>query len=639
MEFFDILNKSNAINDVWKYVLIMLRQEYKLSNDLLNLLCIFFSRIDDGNICMPLDLEILKNKWHNKMSGLENPDTSVDYDAVIDRGIAAVENYSGPVIFKYDLPSNERKNNLFVIHNGWIFTEKFFQSKQDIEKSVNRLFAKKYDVNASDIDAIKTRYDYGKFELAQAQAQAIAAAKGGQNLIVTGGPGTGKTTVICYLLLELLSKTPDYTIYMAAPSGKAAQRMQESIGNSLHGLRDCEKQRQSAACQKISDVKPLTIHKLLGWAGTGSHETKKFPPKSIFVIDEASMIDVVLFSRLLNAMDDARIFILGDRDQLVSVQPGAVFCDLTQQCPDSLIRLTESHRFQQGSEIYKLKENILRGEISDDDMQWSDIPNDFKQELINDQATVQNDDKKFPVKYFTISKPETKNNEIQSYVTDWYDMFYDNAQYSAVYAGLNLKSADIENKLDEIWNHIGMAKILCAENHAITGTENINKIICDHIKAKYQINSDGKFFVGEQIIITKNQELYDLSNGDIGIIVSLDNKKYIMIKRAKQNNAVDDTDDTELIRRTGNYIFYPLYLLPSDAVEPAYAITIHKSQGSEYYNIMVFLPESEKSPLLNRQILYTAITRTKKTTYIVSSPDNMKKAIATPYERDTRLFL
>ena len=113
-----------------------------------------------------------------------------------------------------------------------------------------------------------------------------------------------------------------------------------------------------------------------------------------------------------------------------------------------------------------------------------------------------------------------------------------------------------------------------------------------------------------------------------------------MIKREDVFSAAsDNAQNNEIIKHIGQYVFYPLYLLPSDSVESAYAITIHKSQGSEYDNILIFLPELNNSPLLNRQILYTAITRTKNTTYIVSNESNMKKSIQNCISRYTQVFV
>ncbi|MBP3316252.1 MAG: AAA family ATPase [Alphaproteobacteria bacterium] len=655
-EIFNELKAAKAISNAWEYVLIMLAQEYHVSDDIMKLFCVFFSLIDDGNICISLDENELKRKWHEKLAGLDAATISTDYDTVISRGILAISQYpaDNPLVFRYDAPGIERKNNMFVIYRGWLFTEKFFNAKQIVEESVNLLFSENANTSPEhgDEDAavasIKSKYDYTdnnsgrKFELAPEQARAIVRAKNGRNLIVTGGPGTGKTTVICYLLLEMLAKNGGCSIYMAAPSGKAAKRMRESIAGVLNGLKDEIKSTHREEIDILSDVEPITIHRLLGLSGFNTHETKKFPSDSVFVIDEASMIDVVLFAKLLNTITQShetqcpRIFILGDKDQLPSVQPGAVFCDLTQKYRgrDCLIELTKSQRFREKSEIFNLKEHIRHGEPVAVD--WCDFDcSTWQEELKTNQKNLKRGIKEYPVKYLTISDEDA----IDCAPREWYAAFYDAPEYQRVYSDLDLQSGDILRVLDGIWSHLETAKILCAENHGARGTDNINKTICQYVKSTHQLESDTDFFVGQQIIITKNQNLYDLSNGDIGVVVSIKGTKYIMIKRVKENSDASDGAVQNLILQMGNYIFYPLYLLPTDAIDSAYAITIHKSQGSEYNNILVILPESENSPLLNRQILYTAITRTKNATYIISSQDNMNRAIEKPAMRDTQLFL
>lgn len=657
MDLFYELKQIKAIDDVWKYVLSTIKQEYQLSDDLLNLFCLFFSLIDDGNVCIPLDVQQLKAKWNRKLNGLEAK-SAVDYDNIIEKGISAIKEFSpeNPLIFRCTDATDIRKNNMFVICNGWLFIEKFFNAKQIIEESVKTLFSEKTASETDDKDAaiqdIKSKYDYIKqdlqtlkqtnFELSLEQATAIARAKNGENLIISGGPGTGKTTVICYLLLELLSVNPGQQIYMAAPSGKAAKRMKESLTGALTNLKPSERSHQENSCAKISEIQPVTIHRLLGVAGGYMREPKKFPSGSIFVIDEASMIDIVLFSKLLNEIEqtpNARVFILGDQDQIPSVQPGAVFSDLIKRYrgTNSMIELVKSQRFPENSEIYKLKEHIRHGKDISVSL-LENISDDWKQELQQNQQDLQNGDKKYPVKYLTISKYD----DVQKSVKDWYDAFYNDQEYTKVYSCLDLTSPNISDTLDAIWSRTETAKILCAENRGMHGTDNVNKIICDYIKGKDVTtpeNNSDTFFVGEQIIITQNQHLYDLSNGDIGIIVSLNNKKYIMIKRAKGINESDTMAQGDLILRCGNYIFYPWYLLPTDSLAPAYAITIHKSQGSEYNNILVFMPDLNNSPLLNRQILYTAITRTKNATYIVSTRENLKTAIENQDTRDTGLFI
>ena len=627
LTFFNLLREINAVSEVWKYVLIMLKNQYDASEDVLNLFCLFFSLIDDGNTCISLDPDNLKCKWQKKILGLGQEYKDV-YDDVIEKGLRAVAIHAksdGHLICEYissDAPVNT--NSMFVIYKGWLFIEKFFAAKRDVEDGINTLFpinANAGNISAQDVKKIQEKYSK-MIPLTEEQARAILRAKE-QNLIITGGPGTGKTTVIFYLLLELLSQNKNHKIYMAAPSGKAAQRMKESITQSLSKVQD------GIVKEIISTIQPVTIHKLLGLSGVNTRERKKFQANSIFVIDESSMIDIELFAKLLNVIkqsDNVRVFILGDKDQLPSVQPGAVFCDLTEKRSDCLVELTKTKRFDEQSEIYKLKEQIRQHDSSAVSANW-----DAKLEFMGA-------DGKGRVKYMTISDKE----ETQKTVINWYNNFYNNEKYEKVYSNIDTTSADIMDVLNDIWNYIENAKILCAENNGIRGTIGINKVICGYITTKYAVGAVGDLFAGEQIIVTQNQNLYDLRNGDIGIIVLLDGKKYMMIKR---KNGVNDAGNNrnsvtqDRIFRIGDYIFYPLYLLPTDAIEPAYAITIHKSQGSEYDNILIFLPDSINSPLLSCQILYTAVTRTKYSTYIVSASDNMAKAIEEPEERDTQLFL
>jgi exodeoxyribonuclease V alpha subunit len=653
LQFFESLKSIKAISDIWKWVLIMLKSEYGMSDDLLKFFGLFFALIDDGNICISLDDATLKNKWVQKLAGVHQEYDAELYDKIIENGISAVKDYfATDGNYKTD---EIYRNDMFVVYKNWLFTERFFSAKQDVEDGINTLFpaVPKVKIASADREYIKNKYQTMNTENrapSDEQADAIIYAnlpierdgastkQGGvtpKNLIITGGPGTGKTTVICNLLWELLSKKENadkkYSVYMAAFSGKAAKRIKESIMDSLNKMKP--ELRQERAYKIISDVQPLTIHKLLGMSNVNAHEIKQFPSDSIFVIDEASMIDVELFAKLLNVIKqpaNARVFLLGDKDQLPPVQPGAVFSELTQKRKDCVIELTKNFRLAgaENTDVFKFKDWIqTEGKSEKPKTEWLDKLN---------LPDIVDAEKSNIVKCIRLSE----ESAIQSAVINWYYKFYESdAEYNKVYSDISNQSTVSEQTLDAIWQRIGYAKILCAENHGIRGTKRINNTICEYIKAKHpDIDSSGNFFVGEQIIVTKNQNLYDLSNGDIGIIVLLNGKKYMMIRREDVANKSNQAGNG-IIFRIGNYMFYPLYLLPTDAVDAAYAITIHKSQGSEYHNVLVFLPESENSPLLNRQILYTAVTRTKNTVYVVSSQKNIEKAVQTADSRDTQLFL
>ena len=182
-----------------------------------------------------------------------------------------------------------------------------------------------------------------------------------------------------------------------------------------------------------------------------------------------------------------------------------------------------------------------------------------------------------------------------------------------------------KDKCEAIWELSLKKRILSAERRGIYGVEQINKSACKLIRDYGAKKFTDRYFPGELLMITQNQAMYKLYNGDTGIVVYKDSTPYIMLKKASENE-------------TG-FVFYPLSWFPTDAVEPAFAITIHKSQGSEYDHVTMFLPKQEGHPLLNNQILYTGITRAKKTVTIIATEETFKAACETVIERDTGIEL
>ena len=672
--FFNKLAEMSCITPVWEKVLdVLLGLQPDISFEALAILCIYFSQLDDGNICIPLTQGKLTDKWQKKWEGLllqenklyQKTEDNKYFSQIIEKGLPQISADQLPNLIEYyeeesDTCTLPVFTKPFVIDSGWLFAAKYFKAKISIENKIS-LIMKHNTVPPLEEEKEKVR-DYfknltaseNKLPMILKDEQIQALLRGlNENLIITGGPGTGKTTVVCYLLWELfLTKDiMDYALYLAAPSGKAADRMKESISDTLARLNlekitaASEKAAALAVFNKLNNAQSSTIHRLLSFnPSTNSfryNSENLFEEKSIFVIDEASMIDITLFSSLLEAIPQgARVFILGDQDQLPSVQAGAVLGELLAKKTDSVAQLKESSRFNDNSDVGRLKNAMQEESPLDKNFalltQWKDWKenHDFS-EIPQGQ---------FPVTSFI---PESSFNnrqlQLEEIINCWSKAFYSDLVQMAAAVFNNSE----ESAFDRLWQAASRARILCAERKGLSGVENINNQICSNIPKAADESADNDYFTGQLLMLTKNQSMFCLYNGDSGIVVEHNNLKYLMVKKElKENKSSKSPDKTNYrslsqqgIFQKGSYIFYPLHLLPKESLETAYAITIHKSQGSGYKAILVMLPSQSGHPLLNRQIAYTAITRTEGATYIFADYDTLEAARKTVIQRDTRINL
>ncbi len=659
-DFFNQLYKLNAISSIWEKILDMLREmEKNISDQALDIFCIYFSLLDDGNTCIALNKEKLLAKWMKKWNGLllvnevseEEKDIlqEKDFEHIIEEGLKSFKDGSLKSIIE-DNPSEENNGKIFIISNidgnDWLFAEKYYCAKNIIEERIKKLFlaGQRKSLDKKSIADEFEKLTDKKFKLKERQLEAIARGQK-ENLIITGGPGTGKTTVITYLLWELFKDEDNLKkhLYLAAPSGKAADRMKESILEAINKI-NCDS--DCAAFKKLNTSDSYTIHRLLSYAPQENsfiyNSENQFNKDSIFVIDEASMIDIDLFASLLAAIpDQARVFILGDKDQLPSVQAGAVLGEILAKKKDSVVELNESNRFNSDSEIGRLKDAVQNEQLELKDFLHFEKWSAWKKDFPSERNAGEN-----PVDFIELDEGQ-KGKEISEIVCNWSAAFYDHLADKKISPAYKLKASfDKENLqlLDKLWTDSMKAKILCAERRGLRGVENINKIICDNIREKNQLYdfSQGNYFPGQLLMINQNQKMYKLYNGDCGIVVRFENNPflYLMIEKSAEGEEKERNFSFEnRIFAAGRFMFYPLYLLPGEALETAYAITIHKSQGSGYDNILIFLPEQEQHPLLNRQIFYTAITRTSGSTYIVASEEILCNARKNIIERDTMIQL
>jgi exodeoxyribonuclease V alpha subunit len=402
------------------------------------------------------------------------------------------------------------------------------------------------------------------------QNQAILQAIRSRLCIITGGPGTGKTTTITGLIKILLLHNPDSRIALAAPTGKAATRIQQTISETVN--------------LSSQHLQASTVHRLLGYRPNSvnfRHNVDNSLPYDAVIIDEASMIDLALMSKLVNAVrKDARLILLGDADQLVSVETGAVFGELCYESEQSVLkncitRLQYSYRFVEHPGIGKLADAVNNGDSDTalkllDSEQYPEISWLQPEISLLDKFFIKHIADRFKAKLEPQQRLEA-NNQFQ---------------------------------------------LLCAHRKGQWGVDGLNLHIEDVLRKHYFIAGQGQHYNGKPIIISRNNYQLNLFNGDIGLLASSESgglKAYFL----KPDAGIREVSPARL----------PVY-------QTAWALTVHQSQGSEFEHVLLVLPE-EMSPVLSRELIYTAITRARKSISIIGTRCILEKAISTRIQRQS----
>ena len=412
------------------------------------------------------------------------------------------------------------------------------------------------------------------------QAQAIKVALQSGFTLITGGPGTGKTFTLVRILIALLQQNSQLTVALAAPTGKAAARMQEALRQSL---------AQLPVAQQLLKALPqtaFTLHRLLGMGhGTQPKFNAQQPlPYDLIIVDEASMIDLRMASQLLTAISpNARLILLGDANQLAAVEAGAVLAELNkaQTLSQSRVHLTQSQRF--GGQIGQLAEAVCRGDT-----------------LTVTQLIEQSSDE---LNYAPLEQVESLAKKLF-------------IGYQAFAQALKSKTdiVDLLKLFDDF-------RVLCAVREGSYGVNALNQRLSLLLQKELVQNEDplAVWYHGRPVMVTQNDYSLDVFNGDIGI-------------------TLEEED--------GFYVYFPARDIPTKRVsaarlahsETALALTIHKSQGSEFKQVAVVLPK-EESPILTRQLLYTGITRAKKQIQLWALKPILLKTIEQETKRASGLHL
>ncbi|MGR9117011.1 MAG: exodeoxyribonuclease V subunit alpha [Gammaproteobacteria bacterium] len=451
--------------------------------------------------------------------------------------------------------ASETGTRPLVLEFDRLYLQRYWFYEQRLARQLQGMIQVSYP--ADNLVALQDRYFAGSASTTDWQREAAQKAVVQAFSIITGGPGTGKTTTVVKILalLQELAQQP-LLIALAAPTGKAAMRLQEAIGFSKYRL-PC-----SESVKQLIPETVTTLHRLLGARPPSPyfrHDAGQPLPHDLVVVDEASMVDLALMSKLVDALKPGgRLILLGDKDQLASVESGAVLADLTAALPEHTVELQKSHRFE--AAIKKLAEAVNR-----------QLPQLAWAALQQQEANIG-----------LLGK----------------DLIENIAERQADYLRLMQKGSDFA-AIIEAFNRF---QVLCANRQGKNGVSDINFLVEQKLASMNLITLSGSWYAGRPVMVTQNNAGLHLYNGDIGLC----------LPDAEQGGKLM----VFFQRPDGSVKKYLPARVPH--CQTVFAMTIHKSQGSEFEEVLIVLPE-QYNPVLTKELLYTAITRAKQTVKLAAS--------------------
>ena len=506
---------------------------------------------------------------------------------------------------------------------GWFFT-RVWDSVKAVSDRLGEM-ASENDIGELAEDIVKRAVRFngkdGQFSLNAEQQQAVRTVGKRRFTVVTGGPGTGKTTVVCAILRALMERgdVAGEDVALVAPTGRAGQRM----GESIHDQCAAAVEMPPEIKRQIEEMSGATIHTTLGGLPPNWKYTKENQlPYKLVIVDESSMVDVHLMKALLDALpDECRLVLLGDKDQLPSVDAGAVLGDVVANFDErTVVELKESNRFTGAladcacavNDGNKLLFEQSAKKLPVDGEAWTETLSKTDEDNVNRVFYYELEDSMSPAAFRKLVLEWVRN----------YGLLEDGGLVVAAKAVEPtddvFTDGEKKGKVADLFKCLECSRILTVVRKGSSGASTINDlVVTERFGGRRPANPLSK--VGVPVMVTRNTRERNLWNGDIGVTV-----------RGPDGMAV-------LFPRGDKVAVCPVGLLPEH--ELAYAMTVHKSQGSEFENVMVVLTDDKEHPLLNRQIVYTGITRAKKRAVIMGTKEALGTALERKLNRDTGIAM
>lgn len=627
------LYKQGSLRDVDYYLAETLDRRFGgVSPDVLLAAAIVSHNITNNHICFDL-LEFAGKEWPE-----DDSDDKELFTVTLPEKDAWIKSLlASPICSDADSPDAARSP--LVWDGARLYLGRFFNYEKTLASKLLDLASRQDNEQSAIPDAdidhlLEILFPARKNNPDPIQRCAAKVIMNNRLLILSGGPGTGKTYTFARLIALLVAvgkmdeKVP--AIRMAAPTGKAAMRMRKSIQDAKTDITKSldEIENISGMAKILKDEignipeDASTIHRLLGTILNTSkfrHNADNPLPADIVIIDEASMIDISMMVKILDALQsNTKLILLGDMHQLASVDPGYVLGDIckaaqsnhTSELGSSLVELKYSYRFGTDSPVGRLSAALHKAGGTDTDPDGSDA-----WKLLQELSKQENDERGV----LWHQTPEKLCDKVEVPIDDFSSTILEN--YKELLQSTTVESA---------FKAMSEFRVFSPLRNGPHGLSTINRLIEKALSLKStkdgtadlkRLNTSKEFYNHRVIMVTRNDYALNLFNGDIGIVLPDDADDGNAEPSGKKNNVVwfESTN-----KETGEvkYNPFPCNMIPEH--ETAFAMTIHKSQGSQYTNVMVILPHQDNEDLFTKELLYTGITRAEKKVYLWCNEDVFK---------------